>query len=66
MASVDITAFDTVVKGVNSPNCYIRSEAHLIDGSEYSSFGSLRTLPPSSSIEWNPIDSQNFVDSMRL
>ena len=32
MASVDITAYDTVVKGVNSPNCYIRSEAHLIDG----------------------------------
>jgi len=36
MAGVDITAKDTVVKGVNSPNNYIRSEAHLIDGAENS------------------------------
>lgn len=34
MASADITSKDTRVKGVNSPNNYIRSEAHLIDGSE--------------------------------
>ena len=43
MASVDITGFDTVVKGVNSPNCYIRSEAHLIDGSEYSGILAVET-----------------------
>lgn len=35
MASADITAKDTLVKGVNSPNNYIRSEAHLLDGSEH-------------------------------
>jgi len=34
MASADITGKDTVVRGVNSPNNYIRSEAHLIDGTE--------------------------------
>lgn len=34
MASADITANDTVVRGVNSPNNYVRSEAHLIDGTE--------------------------------
>ena len=34
MASADITGVNTVVFGVNSPNNYIRSEAHLIDGSE--------------------------------
>ena len=34
MASADITAKDTVVRGVNSPNNYVRSEAHLIDGTE--------------------------------
>lgn len=36
MADADITAKDTLVKGVNSTNNYVRSEAHLIDGSEYS------------------------------
>lgn len=34
MASADITNKDTHVRGVNSPNNYIRSEAHLIDGVE--------------------------------
>ena len=34
MASADITAKNTLVAGVNSPNNYIRSEAHLIDGTE--------------------------------
>ena len=36
MASADITAKDTVVKGVNSPNNYLRTVAHLLDGSEHS------------------------------
>ena len=35
MASADITGKDTLVKGVNSPNNYIRSEAHLLDGNEF-------------------------------
>ena len=34
MASADITGKDTLVKGVNSPNYYVQSEAHLIDGTE--------------------------------
>lgn len=34
MAATDITAKETIVKGVNSPNNYIRSEARLIDGAE--------------------------------
>ena len=34
MADADITAKDTLVKGVNSTNNYVRSEAHLIDGVE--------------------------------
>lgn len=36
MADTNITANDTVVKGVNSTNNYVRSESHLIDGSEFS------------------------------
>ena len=35
MASADITAKDTAVKGVNSPSNYTRSAAHLIDGGEF-------------------------------
>lgn len=35
MASADITAKDTILKGVNSLNNYVRSEAHLIDGSQH-------------------------------
>ncbi len=34
MASADITTKDTLVKGVNSMNNYIRSEAHILDGVE--------------------------------
>ena len=34
MASADITTKDTLVKGVNSENNYIRSEAHILDGVE--------------------------------
>ena len=34
MASADITAKDTLVKGVNSLTNYTRSEAHILDGSE--------------------------------
>ena len=34
MASADITTKDTLVKGVNSMNCYVRSEAHILDGVE--------------------------------
>jgi hypothetical protein len=34
MTSADITALDTVVKGVNSEKNYIRSEAHILDGVE--------------------------------
>lgn len=35
MAAADITAKDTVVKGVNSLNNYTRFEAHLLDGTEH-------------------------------
>ena len=35
MAAEDITGKDTVIKGVNSPNNYVRSVAHLIDGTEH-------------------------------
>ena len=35
MAAADIKAKDTLVKGVNSMNNYIRSQAHLIDGTEH-------------------------------
>lgn len=35
MASADITGNDTRVKGVNSPNNYVQSEAHLLDGEEF-------------------------------
>lgn len=35
MAAEDITGKDTVLKGVNSPNNYVRSVAHLIDGTEH-------------------------------
>lgn len=35
MAATDITGKLTLVKGVNSLNNYIRSEAHIIDGSEH-------------------------------
>lgn len=34
MAATDITAKDTVVKGVNSLNNFTRSEAHLVDANE--------------------------------
>ena len=51
----DITAYDTIVKGVNSPNNYTRSEAHLIDGSEFSGimasgYHSLFMLPKGAAI----------------
>lgn len=36
MAAADITAKDTLVKGVNSMNQYTRYKAHLIDGTEHS------------------------------
>ena len=36
MASADITTKDTIVKGVNSENNYVRSEAHILDGTENS------------------------------
>ena len=36
MASADITSKDTLVKGVNSEVNYVRSEAHIIDGTENS------------------------------
>ena len=36
MASADITTKDTLVKGVNSMNNYVRSEAHILDGVENS------------------------------
>ena len=35
MANADITANDTLIKGVNSFRNYLQSEAHLIDGGEY-------------------------------
>jgi len=43
MAATDITAKETLVKGVNSPNNYIRSEARLIDGAENSGLLTVET-----------------------